>query len=117
MTSKVMSKEYLPHFKPPAQHSEAALWFAFQEGRVLVRLTDDGPTLLSCTHPLEHGLEIAQEHYLGTYGGEHCYAAELAAAHTAQILPEGHALLGLRDLLGHVDDTLAGLSGRAFQIL
>lgn len=111
-----MSKEYLPHFKPPEQKSRDSLWFAFHEGRVLVRMSADGPALPACTHPVEYGLQIAQEHYLGTYGGEHCYAAELAASH-AQSVPEGHALLGLRDLFGHVDDTLAGISGRAFQIL
>ena len=111
-----MSKEYLPHFRPPAQQNGDALWFAFHDGRVLVRMNNDhaSPTLLTCAHPSQHGLEILQEHYLGTYGGEHCYAAELAAA---QIAPNGHAMLGLRDLLGHMDDTLAGLSGRAFQIL
>ena len=109
-----MSKEYLPHFRPPEQRSSAALWFAFHDGRVMVRMTDNGPLLLTCAHPNDHGLETSQEHYLGTYGGDPCYAAELAAAQTA---PNGHALLGLRDLLGHMDDTLAGLSGRAFQIL
>ena len=80
----------------------------------MVRMNGEVPALLTCAHPGEHGLETVQEHYLGTYGGEHCYAAELAVA---QIAPDGHALLGLRDLLGHVDDTLAGISGRAFQIL
>ena len=109
-----MSKEYLPHFRPPAERSGAALWFAFHQGRVLVRMTDSGPALLTCAHPNDHGLEISQEHYLGTYGGDHCYAAELAGE---QIAPDGHAMLGLRDLLGHMDDTLAGLSGRAFQVL
>ena len=80
----------------------------------MVRMNDGAPAVLTCTHPNDHGLETTQEHYLGTYGGEHCYAAELAAA---QIAPDGHAMLGLRDLLGHMDDTLAGVSGRAFQIL
>ena len=112
-----MSKEYLPHFKAPAQRSSDALWFAFHEGRVLVRMHDAIPAVMSCTHPNQHGLDVVQEHYLGTYGGEHCYAAELAAAQIAQMVPEGHAMLGLRDLLGHIDDTLAGISGRAFQIL
>ena len=109
-----MSKEYLPHFKAPETRSSSALWFAFESGRVMVRMTDDSPVLLTCAHPAEHGLETLQEHYLGTYGGEHCYAAELATAQTA---PNGHAMLGLRDLLGHLDDTLAGVSGRAIQIL
>ena len=109
-----MSKEYLPHFKAPETRSNSALWFAFENGRVMVRMIDDRPVLLTCAHPAEHGLETLQEHYLGTYGGEHCYAAELATAQTA---PNGHAMLGLRDLLGHLDDTLAGVSGRAIQIL
>lgn len=109
-----MGKEYQPHFKPPGQFSGSALWFAFYQGKILVRMTDPTPEIYSCTHPNHHGLEIAQEHYLGTYGGEHCYAAELAEN---QNLPNGHAMLGLRDMLGHVDDTLAGISGRALQIL
>ncbi len=109
-----MSKEYNPQFKPPAERSVDALWFTFHQGRVLVRMSGDVPSLFTCAHPNHHGLEILQEHYLGTYGGEHCYAAELAEN---QIAPNGHAMLGLRDLLGHVDDTLAGISGRAFQIL
>jgi NAD+ diphosphatase len=109
-----VSKEYVPHFKAPAAASRDSLWFAFHDGRILVRMSDEGPAVLACAHPLEHGLEVAQEHYLGTYGGEHCYAAELAPS---QAPPQGHTLLGLRDMLNHLDDTLAGLSGRAFQIL
>ncbi len=109
-----MSKEYLPHFKAPETRSSSALWFAFESGRVMVRMIDERAVPLTCAHPADHGLETLQEHYLGTYGGEHCYAAELATAQTA---PNGHAMLGLRDLLGHLDDTLAGVSGRAIQIL
>ncbi len=109
-----MSKDYQPHFKAPAQRSASALWFAFESGKVMVRMNGETPSLLNCEHPGQHGLATVQEHYLGTYDGEHCYAAELAAA---QIAPDGHALLGLRDLLGHLDDTLAGISGRAFQVL
>lgn len=109
-----MSKEYIPHHAPPAQRSGTAIWFAFQGGQLLVSINNDGPALPACCDLREHGLETAREHYLGTYGGEHCYAVELAEAQTP---PLGHTLLGLRDLFGHVDDTLAGLSGRAYQIL
>lgn len=109
-----MSKHYQPHFKAPPQRGASALWFAFDSGKILVRMDGDLPSLPVCAHPADHGLEVVQEHYLGTYGGEHCYAAELARQ---QIPPNGHTLLGLRDMLGHIDDTLAGISGRAAQIL
>jgi NAD+ diphosphatase len=110
----IMIKEYLPSFTPPATRDELAIWFPFHGGNVLVGVSADGPALMLCRHPGEHGLETKREHYLGTYGGQHCYTAELTGPDG---LPPNHALLGLRDLFGHVDDTLAGLSGRAFQIL
>jgi len=52
--------------------------------------------------------------YLGTYGGKHCYVSELEHANE---LPHGHELQGLRTLFGRVDETLAVLAGRAFQIM
>ena len=108
------SKAYHPQVKAPGNRSGKALWFTFCEGRILVDMSAGAPAVYSAPHPAHHGLETLQEHYLGTYGGDHCFAAELAQN---QNLPDGHAMLGLRDMLGHVDDTLAGLSGRALQIL
>ncbi len=52
--------------------------------------------------------------YLGTCGGKHCYVSELEHANE---LPHGHELHGLRALFGMVDETLAVLAGRAFQIM
>ena len=109
-----MSKHYQPHHKAPEDISGNALWFTFLQGKILVNMADPTPAVFSAPHPSHHGLETLQEHYLGTYGGEHCFAAELA---DNQNLPGNHAWLGLRDMLGHVDDTLAGISGRALQIL
>lgn len=109
-----MSKHYQPHHKAPDNRSGNALWFTFLQGKILVNMAEPTPTVFSAPNPGHHGLETLQEHYLGTYDGEHCFAAELAEN---QNLPGNHALLGLRDMLGHVDDTLAGISGRALQIL
>ena len=67
-----------------------------------------------CVDLGEHGLAPLRRQYLGLYGGRHCYAAEI---HEAQPLPEGWTALGLRDLFGLVETTLAALSGRAYQIL
>ena len=60
------------------------------------------------------GLSSVRSLYLGTYGGKHCYVSELAHANT---LPEGHQLQGLRAVFGIVDERLAVLAGRAFQIM
>jgi NAD+ diphosphatase len=70
---------------------------------------------LPCCHDLsELGLSTLRSLYLGIYGGKHCYASELEHANA---LPDGHELQGLRTLFGNVDETLAALAGRAFQIM
>ena len=113
-----MSKAYNPHFKAPESRGGSALWFSFNQGKILVNMAETVPDIYNAPHPTHHGLETLQEHYLGTYGDEHgdehCYAAELA---DNQNLPANHALLGLRDMLGHINDTLAGIAGRALQVL
>ena len=62
----------------------------------------------------DHGLKPRRSQYLGLYGGRHSYAAEIAEEHA---LPEGWTALGLRDLFGLVESTVAALSGRAYQLL
>ena len=71
-------------------------------------------TLPCCRNLAEHGLNTLRSHYLGLLGDQHCYAADVEEGHP---LPEGWATLGLRDLFGMVDGTLAALSGRALQII
>lgn len=58
-------------------------------------------------------IEIHAEHYLGTLGSRPCVAVRA----TIRALPEGHLLVGLRELLGHVDQELFYLAGRAAQII
>ena len=67
-----------------------------------------------CADIGEHGLEPQRNQYLGLYGGKHCYAVEI---HESQPLPQGWAAMGLRDLFGMVETTLAALSGRAYQFM
>jgi NAD+ diphosphatase len=74
----------------------------------------DNPAVPCCLHLREHGLDPRRSLYLGLYRGQHCYAAEIPES---QSLPEGWRLLGLRDLFGMVETTLAALSGRAYQII
>src|SRR3990172_10175190 len=109
-----MSEVYQPSVTPPADRDEPALWFAFHRGEVLIAQSEEQAPLPYCLDLSELGLSSVRSLYLGTYGGKHCYVSELEHANE---LPHGHELQGLRALFGMVDETLAVLAGRAFQIM
>ncbi len=109
-----MTDGYVPLVIPPEQRDEPALWFAFRKTEILVVKGADRPALPCCIDLGEHGLAPSRSHYLGLYSGKHCYATEVPEA---QPLPADWSALGLRDLFGLVDGTLAALSGRAWQLL
>jgi len=109
-----MAVDYTPLYQPPPARTEPALWFAFRKAEILVVNGSERPDLPFCIELSEHGLAPQRSQYLGLYGGRHCYAAEV---HESLPLPAGWSALGLRDLFGLVETTLAALSGRAYQIL
>jgi NAD+ diphosphatase len=109
-----MSNTYIPLVAPPERRDEPALWFAFRKAEILVLNGADRPALPHCLDLAEHGLDPQRRQYLGLYDGKHCFAVEI---HESQPLPAGWATLGLRDLFGLVETTLAALSGRAYQLL
>jgi NAD+ diphosphatase len=109
-----MPDKYEPLITPPASLTEPAVWLVFRKAEVLVINGAERPAMPCCIDLSEHGIEPRRSQYLGLYGGRHCYAAEV---HESQSLPAGWAALGLRDLFGLVDTTLAALSGRAYQLL
>ena len=98
----------------PAERNEPALWFAFHRGELLLARIDDEARLPRCRDISELGVSTVRSLYLGTYGGEHCYVSELEHADE---LPDGHAMQGLRSVFGIVEEPLAVLAGRAFQIM
>ena len=109
-----MVELYIPLVTPPPRRDEPALWFAFRKAEILVVNGAERPALPHCPDLGAHGLAPQRSQYLGTYDGKHCYAVEISESET---LPEGWGMLGLRDLFGLVETTLAALSGRAYQIL
>src|SRR5262245_41081575 len=109
-----MTDPYVPLVVPPERRDEPALWFTFRKAEILVVNGAGEPALPCCADLGEHGLAPLRSQYLGLYDGRHCYAVEVAEA---QALPADWSALGLRDLFGMVDGTLAALSGRAWQIL
>ena len=109
-----MPTEFVPLVAAPAKQDAPALWFAFQGSKIAVLSEVDKPGVPCCLDLREHGMVAQRRLYLGLYRGQHCYAAEIAES---EALPEGWQLLGLRDLFGMVEETLAALSGRAYQII
>jgi NAD+ diphosphatase len=105
---------YVPLHIPPAERPDEALWFAFQRRDILLRVASDRAELPCCAGLEDHAFEIVRQQYLGLYAGKHCYAVEVAEK---EALPEGWRATGLREAFGHLDEALAVLSGRAYQLI
>jgi NAD+ diphosphatase len=112
--SPACARQYVPGVTPPEPSGGPALWFAFRKSEILVVNGAERPELPHCADLAEYGLAAQRAQYLGLYGGSPCYAAEVAESAP---LPAGWSALGLRDLFGMVETTLAALCGRAWQIL
>lgn len=109
-----MTQMYLAAHVPPQRRDEPALWFAFRKAELAVCIADAAHALPCCRQLSDHGLEALRPQYLGLYGGQHCYAVEIAPETR---LPDNWRFVGLREAFGALEPGLAALSGRAWQIL
>jgi len=105
---------YVPLLAPPPGPVGRALWFAFRSGEILVARTEAAMELVRCAELAEMGLAAERTLYLGTYREEHCFVAELPPDAP---VPAGLEPQGLRALFGAVEEPLAALAGRAFQLM
>jgi NAD+ diphosphatase len=108
---------YVPLLHPPEKLDGPALWFAFRDGHLAILQGGDegkGECMLPvCGELSEIGLVSETRHYLGLYDNQHCFVAELAPDAS---LPPSVEMQGLRTLFGSLDESLAVLAGRAYQI-
>lgn len=109
-----MNDDFQAAITPPPARDEPALWFAFHKSDLLVSLAGKAAPLPQCRDLGELGLQSTRHLYLGTLDGKHCFVAELASAEN---IPDGHELQGLRTVLGNAGEKLGTLAGRAFQIM
>lgn len=104
---------YAPAVQVPTDPPERSLWFVFRGTELLVT----SPPLVvlpHCNHPNTLGMMPQRIQYLGVLGGQHCFAAELAADAEP---PQGWVWQGLRALFGALDEAQFALAGRALQII
>ncbi|MBV9452498.1 MAG: NAD(+) diphosphatase [Rubrobacter sp.] len=93
--------------------NDAALWFVFRGGRMLVFRTEptDAPRAIA---PEDLGLDVRFRQEIGALDGRRCYAAELKP--DAEV-PEEMMFRDLQGLLVEVDERFFAMAGRARQIV
>ena len=108
-----MNTPFVPAVVAPTEKPANALFFAFQDDKLLVYLDGDTARLPQGDDFAALGLPIKAQHYLGTAGATHYYAVEL----TKQKNPKGMSFKGLRDLFELIDEAHFQLGARAVQIV
>lgn len=108
-----MNRSFIPAVVPPVERAGAAYWFAFRGDRLLVgeQWPEGAPVLVDFN---ELGLAWVRQQYLGRLGEQPCFAVELAEQ---EVIPEGMALQGLRQVYELLGEELFGVAGRAVQIV
>lgn len=105
---------FISGFKPPSRVKENALWFLFQDQKLLVREQDDRCAVLRTSDLERFGLSPVQQQYLGSLDGRPCYAGELPdAPHVSDSL----SFQGLRTLFGRLDESLVWTAALANQLV
>jgi NAD+ diphosphatase len=96
-----------------APHEPQPLWFVFRGSEILVAQGPSGLRLPETTDLGEIALTALSTYHIGRYSERPCFALEIESG---AALPRGSKLTGLRSLFAAVEEPLAALAGRAFQI-
>jgi NAD+ diphosphatase len=104
--------DFAPAHATPAALDPRAHVFAYLDGRLVTRGSDEAPELPTLADLAAFAAPAL--HYLGELGGHPCVAAALTAD---TVLPAGWKARGLRALFFRMPDALVALAGRAFQVI
>lgn len=106
--------DFIAAVVPPSDVSEDSIWFAFQDGRLLMFQDEQGSLIPQLARFSDLGIPHRKPHYLGQLQGQHCYTVMIEPGWEAS---EEFFLQDLRKLAMEVDPALFMLAGRARQIL
>ena len=106
--------QFMPDFKPLSDERTSALWFIFNKGKLLIKITNDTFTIPATSDLSESNISPVRSQYLGTLDSRPCYAAELASG-----LPDADnfKFKDLRALFRSIDEDLIWVAGRANQLV
>ncbi len=107
----------LPHpfysgSSPESRPVTDEIWFSFYRKKLLITQKENGIKLCKI-NPLLLKLETRFEQYIGSYGNNRVYIADLED----NPKKESYEFTSLRSLYGKINDELFALAGRAIQIL
>jgi NAD+ diphosphatase len=101
-------------FLPTEDKSATDWWFVFYGDELLVKETEVGTIIPRSSDVADIKQNLLKTHYLGKFDGIPCYVGEVDE-HLHNI--ERMTFLGLRALLGFLDEDIFLVAGTAFQIL
>jgi NAD+ diphosphatase len=109
-----LAAEFVPRVAFDGPEGAAALWFVFQDSKLIVWYDVSQCKLPSGAVLAELGLEPIRHQFLGSLGDTPCFAAEIASGFG---LPPGASVLGLREVFGKLPEAYFALAGRAIQLV
>ena len=110
-----MTAHFSPGLVPPENLPEAGLWFILKKDKLLIAEGQDAkPILPRLSSPGELNIEPTVCHYMGTFQGTPCFAANAAQDSEP---PEGWVFKGLRSLTLSLGVEMTILAGTARQLL
>ncbi len=105
---------FLPDFEPSSNELRQALWFVYQDQKLIVKVNRDIFSIPRSPDLQQVNLAPIRKQYLGALDGRPCYAAELPPDVR---FPEGWTVKGLRALYGLLEDEIFWVAGRANQLV
>lgn len=94
--------------------AQKAYGFVFYGDKILVKQEKDQISIPFAEDLFDFHLNLVRKQNLGKYGDRLCFSGELA---NNQNIPENMTFLGLRQLIGLVEEELFWMAGKAFQVM
>jgi NAD+ diphosphatase len=110
--------KFVARFEAPGPGGAQALWFAFRDGKILVKAEEGQPRLPSSREAAGLCPDPPWKHYFGELDGAACFAVCLPEDEVAEeAAGDGFEWRNLRELFGQMEDELVWAAGRAGQLV